>query len=313
MKKMNKILAFLICNLYIMSNAWAVKIGIILPVSHPALEEIVKGFKEKIVGQITSQDQVIVKNAQGDLNLQYQIIQQLQQENVDYFLPISTGTALMTLSLVKNKPVIAIAAEISPTSLRPDQPVGIVCDEINPEILLQFIRKGLPEVKKIGVMYANSERNEKPIKTIKDFCDRQELTLQLRKIDAFSELIPAAQSVIPEVDAIIILKDNLIVSGLSVLINTAKKHKKLLIAMDDASVKQGAHMALAVPEQIIGNTAAQHLAAAFQENLKEAYGATTLVPKDIFLNKQALADFEPTAIEQLNQAATDLNLMLRWI
>src|SRR5260221_914907 len=133
----------------------AVKIGVIVPMQHTAMEEIVKGLKETLEPHLSKGDEIIVKNANGDQTLQHQIIKQMLNSGVDYFLPIGTSTSLMTLSIVKSKPVICIAAMINPETFKKVSMgrVGVISDEIEVTHLLTFLKKHMPEVGNVGLIY----------------------------------------------------------------------------------------------------------------------------------------------------------------
>jgi putative ABC transport system substrate-binding protein len=317
-------LKFFLLNLALLpSPGIAVKIGIILPIQHTALEEIIEGFKEEITPHLSPEDEIIIKNAQGDPTLQYQIIQQMKKSQLDYFLPVSTSTALMTLSVIKKIPIIAVAAKIDFEMLkkegslqnkgivRGDQSIGVINDEIEIRQLFQFIKTVLPSIKTVGVIYGNSEKNFSQIQLLQDFCQKNGIDLHLRKIEALPEMLQAAQSVFPQVEAVVIMKDNIVVNGIGVLVKIAKKDKKLLIAMDDASVKKGAHFALGVPEKEIGKAAALQLIEALKGNSEKAYRLNNLSQLCVFYNKVALEEASLLSAEHLKQAASALNFSIQ--
>src|SRR5689334_1669417 len=76
-------------------------VGVIVPMEHQALNDIVSGLREGLKSDkpITLR----VMNAQGDPNIQRSIIQQLVQDDCDVLVPIGTGASQMTLALAKNK------------------------------------------------------------------------------------------------------------------------------------------------------------------------------------------------------------------
>ena len=64
------------------------KIGIILPLENKSLDEIVAGFTETVRHESPIPVKFKVANAQGDLNIQRAIIQQMKTENYDVIVPI---------------------------------------------------------------------------------------------------------------------------------------------------------------------------------------------------------------------------------
>src|SRR5262249_8491082 len=160
------------------------------------------------------------------------------KSGVDYFLPIGTSTSLMTLSIVGFKPVICIAAMIDSGTFHKISKgrVGVINDEIEVSQLLRFVKNHMNKIKRLGLIYSNSEKIFPEIKQAQDFCQKNGLSLILRKVDSIAEVYQFAQPLFPEVDAVVALKDHTVVSAIAGLASLAKKHKKLIISMDDGSV-----------------------------------------------------------------------------
>jgi putative ABC transport system substrate-binding protein len=301
MLKFKQLFFYFILSIFISTPVRAVKIGVIVPMQHAAMEEIVAGLQETLKPYLSESDEIIVKNANGDQTLQHQIIKQMLNSGVDYFLPIGTSTSLMTLSIVKSKPVICIAAVIDPATFQKIslERVGVINDEIEVSHILQFIKNYMPEIKNLGLIYSNSEKIFPEIKQAQDFCQKNGLSLVLRKVDSIAEVYQFSQSLLPQVDAVLILKDHTVVSAVSGLVSLAKKHKKLVIAMDDGSVKNGAHFGLGVREREIGIVAAQSLIEALQGNKNKAFKITTLDNFSIFYNQNSMLEQTLFSLDQL--------------
>ncbi|WP_353281698.1 ABC transporter substrate binding protein [Wolbachia endosymbiont (group A) of Aleiodes leptofemur] len=69
-------------------------IGIIVPLEHEAMTQIVNGIKESLQDQSVK---ITVKNAHGDPNALLTIIKQMQHQ--DILMPIGSSTSLMTISV----------------------------------------------------------------------------------------------------------------------------------------------------------------------------------------------------------------------
>lgn len=305
MFKFKQLFTYFILSIFTVAPARAIKIGVIVPMQHAAMEEIVTGLKETLKPHLSEGDEIIVKNANGDQTLQHQIIKQMLNSNVDYFLPIGTSTSLMTLSVIKSKPVICIAAVINPETFKKISRgrVGVINDEIEVTHLLGFIKKHAPEIKNLGLIYSNSEKIFPEIKQAQDFCQKNDLSLVLRKVDSIAEVHHFAQPLMPQVDAVVVLKDHTVVSAISGLASLAKKHKKLVITMDDGSVKNGAHFGLGVREKDIGVAAAKTLIKALKGNKGEAFKVTNLSNLSVFFNKTAMLEQTKFSLDRLKDAA----------
>src|SRR5688572_14746739 len=77
-----------------------IKVGIILPIEHKALREIVSGFTDKLHEIYPYPIQIKILNDQGDINLQKAIIQQMYDQQYTLLVPVATGPTQMTAAMV---------------------------------------------------------------------------------------------------------------------------------------------------------------------------------------------------------------------
>ncbi|MCP3659731.1 MAG: hypothetical protein GY830_05180 [Bacteroidetes bacterium] len=297
--------------------AQAVNVGIIIPIHHQALEDIKMGITEQIEEYnsiiINQKDKINIffGNAQGDQTLMRQIIIQMRNKGVDYFMPIGTLTTEMTISIVKNKTIIGVAAEIDINKLKKkNKNVSVVSDKISPKSILSLIKKYIKKIKKIGLIYSNSEKIFPEIEEAKKFCEKNNLELSLKKINTISEIYQFGESLIKNNDALLILKDNLVVSGITGLVKIAKKNKKLLITEDDGSVKKGASFALGVVEKSIGIKAGETLIKIIKNGLKEEYRSTCINELSIFYNPKTFNNQNFLTEKELIKIAKNLSIKI---
>ncbi|NRB11361.1 MAG: hypothetical protein HRU35_07120 [Rickettsiaceae bacterium] len=312
MSRFKLLIIYITLLFFIPTTTHAKTIGVIVPLQHNAMNEIVAGIHEILDPILSSEDKIIVKNANGDPNLQRQIIQQMLDNGVDYFMPISTSTALMTISIVKTKPIIAVAAEFDHASLKKSNQnrISIINDHVQVNNLLQIIKNYTPEIKKVGFIYSNSEKTFPEIESAKEFCKKNNLEIALRKVDNIAEIYQSSQSIISEVDAVILLKDSMVVSGITGIAKLAKKYRKPLITMDNGSVMGGAHFAVGVPEEYIGIISAKALIAAINGNNKEAFRVITMEDFSIFYNTSSIKDQDVVSVQDLQKIADELSYTL---
>ena len=236
-------------------TARPVTIGIVLPLDHVALREIVKSFEETISGDYPGKVRFEVENAQHDLNIQRAIIQKFINQKVDLIVPVATSTTQMAISMVKNQPILGLAAMI-PDSDRDknglaDRLTGIR-DEIDSAAQVAFIHAILPNLKKMTLIYSADDKVIPEAKTTIDAAKQQGITVQPLMIQNLSDLYATSQRIDKDSQAIFILKDNLVVSGINTLVYNANKRHLPLITSDEGSVAGGAAAALGVREKQIG-------------------------------------------------------------
>lgn len=236
------------------SNEKAPTFGILIPLEHTSLTEIVTGFTNVVKKNYPSAV-FNIQNAQGDIKLQRAIIEQFVGQKVDIIVPIGTTSTQMTLAYVKTIPIVSLAADVSEEErqkLNPRNMTGVL-DEIGGEKKLNFIRQVYPNIKKISIIaHSGNEKNFDEISEIESYAKKLNIAIQTLTIHTLPELETVIQSIDKDSEAILVLKDHLIVSGIRLLIPTAIERDIPLITSDEGSVQDGASFALGIQERTIG-------------------------------------------------------------
>lgn len=282
----------------------ALKIGVIVPLQHKAMDSIVEGLRESVQKQLGDGVEIIVKNANGDAVLQKQIIQQLVHEGVEYLLPIGTTTSQMTVATAKSVPVICIAAMMSEADRikAGENRVVVIQDEIEATHLLEFIRSHFPNLKRIGLIYGNSEKIFPEIEQAKNYCTKHNMQLNLQKVDTTSEVYQYSQMLSKESDCVVVLKDHMVVSGITGLVKNASKTGALVISMDDGSVQAGAHFGLGVGEKDIGVATGEVLSRIVKGEAMKEIGSVKLTNLSVFYNTDTFSKQQHVSADKLKQA-----------
>jgi putative ABC transport system substrate-binding protein len=235
------------------------KIGIVVPMQHQAMTEIVNGFENTLKKQYDQPISFKVANAQNDQNLQHAIIQQMRDANFDLIVTIATHTGEMAASIIKNKPIICLAADISDQQRQKLSPcnVAIVDDEIATQRIIEFIHQTYPALKNMVLIHSNSEKIlpevAEAIRASKQF----NMKTTPISIQNLMDLQNVARNLPKETQAIFILKDSLVVNGIAQLANIARSKQIPLITSDEGSITKGAHFAVGVRESQIGINGAE--------------------------------------------------------
>lgn len=215
-------------------------IGIIVPLEHEAMTQIVNGIKESLQDQNVK---ITVKNAYGDPNILLTIIKQMQQQ--DILMPIGSSTSLMTISHIKNKPIVCVAAAIN----NKNHPlVTGVNDEIS---IIKLVDK-LPSLYDITLLYSSSEKVAPAVKELKLYAEKNNIVLHKMMINNLTDLPLAVKNSPKNTQAFLILKDHLLASGINILKQEADNRSIPIIASDEGSVIDGATIAIGVQEKEIG-------------------------------------------------------------
>lgn len=240
-------LALAACN---SSNNSGSKIGIIVPLEHRAMDEIITGLTDTLPGTVD----IKVKNAQNDPNLQRSIIQQMQNQKYAVIVPIGTSTSQMAISMIHDKPIVSLASELTEQDRKKLSPcnVAIVHDQLAPEQIVAFIHTIYPALTQLTLIHSSSDKIFPEVKEFILIAKNFGITVIPKMVTTLPELDATAQSLPNTTQGIMILKDHLIVSGITTLTKVAVARKIPLITSDQGSVQDGGGFALTFPEKDIG-------------------------------------------------------------
>ena len=279
---MLKLISIILCLLAVNSYASVEKIGVIVPLEHAAMDEIVLGIREALADKDV---EIIVKNAQGDSNIQLSIINQMR--DYDILMPIGTATSQMTIAQVKNKPIICVAAKINVGGNK-------FITGVNDEVLGTLAISKLPHIDNISLIYSSSEKVASEVEAFKKYAKENNINLYVAMIQTLADLPPAVKNSPRTTKAFLIFKDHLIVSGLNPIINEAKKRFIPVIASDEGSVRSGATLAIGIKEKDNGIEAGL-LAKKILEGTKPVdlpYKIISAESMILFINEKALSSQE---------------------
>lgn len=283
-------------------------VGVVLPMEHAALQEIVKGFSEKLRDTYHKPLNIKVSNAQGDANLQRAILQQMRDADYDLIVPVATSTTQMAVSMVPKQPLIGLAADFPDSDRHRNRScnVAIVHDEIPPQKLISFIHDVYPNLKQLTLIHSTADKIFPDVKA--SIAEGKKLGITVHPIMAATlpDLYSAAQALPADSQGIFILKDNMIASGISTLTKLAASRHIPLITSDQGSVQSGAAFALGVHEREIGIEGAKLALAILAGKNPCSLPMVEMTHLTVFVNQQALKNEKQTA-EPIVAAAKNLN------
>lgn len=234
------------------------KIGIIVPLQNQSLDEIVKGFTSTLK-ESNPQVEFKIANAQGDLNLQRAIISQMNSDRYRMVVPIGTVATQMAVAALPKKNIVSLAANFSEADIksRPNCHIAVVHDEIPVQKIVQFIHQAQPELKHIALIHSASDKIFSDVKTA--VTAGSEVGIEIKPIMAptLNDLYSVANAIPANTQAVLILKDIMIASGIQTILLTTNKRNIPLIASDQGSVERGASYAIGVRERMIGEEGAK--------------------------------------------------------
>lgn len=243
----------------------SVSIGITQIVSHPALDACVTGFKAGMAERGYTEGANVtydVQNAQGDMATASSIAQKFAGDNLDLILGIATPTTQAVVKADKTTPIVftavtdPVGSGLVKNAEAPEANVTGVSDMLPVEPHLALIKRVVPDVKRVGVLYNAGETNSVfLVEAEKKAAQAMGIEIVEATASNSSEVQAAARSLAGKVDAISVLTDNTVVSALETVIKVCQENKVPLICGDTDSVKRGAVAAFAFDYEDLGKQA----------------------------------------------------------
>ncbi len=234
-------------------------IGIIIPITHPAIDKIVAGFCSELTGLLDGKCSYVIRDAQGDQNAQQPaIIDEMKRKNVDIIVPIGTLCTQMTIQMAPSTPVVALAAAPASISAAHNFATGIH-DEIDAKASVELIQHLIPSIEKVALIATQNEKTIPEVQTFRSEAMNRGIAVQVIYVQNQSDMYLATHSIDDDVQAIHIFKDNMVASCIATINQVAQERQIPVVTSDEGSVEAGAACALGVEETTIG-TAGAHLA-----------------------------------------------------
>lgn len=229
-----------------------VKVGIIQLVEHPSLDAAREGFVAalKDAGYEEGKNlKLDYQNAQGDMNNNMSIAQNLVADQNDVILAIATASAQAVVQSTKEIPILftaitdPVGAKLVESFEKPGGNVSGTSDT-HPDAIkntINAIKKFIPDAKKVGIIYNSGEPNSVVnVENAKKVIAEIGLEAVETSVSTSSEVKQAAESLVGRADVFYIPKDNTVVSALESVITVANEKKIPMFVGEGDSVKRGA-------------------------------------------------------------------------
>ena len=233
-----------------------VKIVVSQFVAHPSLNAVLWGFKDYL-----KESGVVVVYKEYDAHGKDVIAQenaaQIAADKPALILAIGTPSAQACAKIYDTAPKLAhtpmlfsavtdpLAAGLVTDYMHPGPNITGVSDMMSMEKHLEMIRRFLPKLKKLGVIYNAGEINSvSSVQRLKEAAAKQDITVVDAKVARSTEVSRAAQSLVGKVDAVYVPTDNTVVSAIEAVVKICEQNRLPLFSADIDSVKRGAIAAM---------------------------------------------------------------------
>lgn len=239
-----------------------IKIGVLQLLSHPALDAIYKGFEDELNKEgykVEENIKIDLQNAQGDQSNLATMSKKLFSENNDIFVGITTPAALSLSNEIKDKPIIMggitypVEAGLIKNEQLPGTNITGVSDRTPIKNQLEVMKKIIPNLKKVGVLYTASEDNSiKQAKEAEEYAKELGLEMKLSTIANTNDIQQVTESLTNDIQAIFIPIDNTLASAMDTVIKVTDKKKIPVFPSADTMVEAGGVLGIAVDQYNIG-------------------------------------------------------------
>ena len=207
------------------SGEQKLRIGIIQPAEHAALDSAREGFVDALAdhGYVDGETiEIDYQNAQGDSSALLTISQRFVGDDCDLVLAIGTGAAQSIASQTSEIPVLitAVTDPVDAGLVQSNEAPGTNVtgtNDMNPiREQMELIREFLPDVQTVGLLYTSSEDNS--------VLQIQEVKVVLEEMNV-GYVQQAVQSILGKCDALYIPTDNTLAASAALVGSAAQTAK----------------------------------------------------------------------------------------
>lgn len=226
-------------------------------VAHPALDTLRTSLKEGLEKQGYVEGKNLkwtYENAQGNPTTAIQIAHKLVSIEPTVIVTLSTPMTQAVASSTKKIPIV-FGAVTDPTAAKLTEHKNVtgLTDFVPPAQQLELLTTIVPHVKSIGVIFNSGEANsQKQVQEIKSVAEKQGFKIVEATVSKSSDVAAAANTLVGQVQAILLPTDNTVISALESIVKVGIQHKIPVFGSDVDIVRRGAVAAYGVDWHVSG-------------------------------------------------------------
>ena len=177
-----------------------------------------------------------------------------------------------------------------------------VASELAPEAQLTWFKYFFPEIKKIGVIY--SKNNQKLIREVTNSADELSIQIIAEKIASQGQLAAKAKDLLPNVDALWLISDPLVLASTDnakLLFESAAKQNTPVFSYNSFFVDMGAALSISADLPTTGRQAALIVRGLIKHTAKQGKSVQFPAGSNISLNMKKVRTYKM----MLNESALD--------
>lgn len=285
------------------SGSDSYRIGINQLVQHPALDSATEGFKaafEDAGVDVEFEEQ----NANGEQGTALTIAQQFASDDLDLALAVATPAAQAMAQNLTNIPLLFTAvtdpveAELVDSMDAPGANVTGTSDAAPIEQQLELLKELVPDAETVGIVYASGEVNSQvQVDQAREAAGPLDLEIETQTVTTVNEIQQAVEA-LGDVDAIYVPTDNMVVSGISSLVQVAESKQIPVIAAEEGTVEGGAVATLGIDYTELGRQTGEMALRILQEDADPATMAVETATKLTYVVNEAAAERQGVTIPE---------------
>lgn len=237
-------------------------VGLLQLMNQPALAQIQKGVIAglKDEGYVKGKTvKIDYQNAQGNQSNLKSMSEKFENENADLMIGITTPSSLALADVTKKMPIVLGAvtdpkgAGLVKNEDHPEANITGVSDQAPLKEQLGLIRKLMPKLKTLGIIYTSSDNSAvAQYKLFTKLCRQENVKYKVYSISNSNDLNQVSQTMLQNVDAVYVPTDNTIAGAMQTLVKNANNANVPIFPAVDTMVKQGGVATYSVNQYKLG-------------------------------------------------------------
>ncbi|WP_016834745.1 ABC transporter substrate-binding protein [Herbaspirillum lusitanum] len=283
-------------------------------VEHPALDAVRDGVKDELKDEGFEAGKNLkweYQSAQGNTGTAAQIARKFVGDKPDAIVAIATPSAQALVSATKTIPVVysGVTDPVAAQLVKDWKPSGTnvtgVSDLLELEKQVDLIKRVVPSVKRVGMVYNPGEANSAVVvKAMKELLGKSGITLVEAAAPRTVDVGSAAKSLIGKIDLMYTTTDNVVVSTFESLAKVCNDARIPLLASDTGSVKRGAVAALGVNFYDLGRQTGKIVARILKGEKPGDIPSSTSKNLELYINTSAAQKQGVTLSPEFLKSAT---------
>jgi putative ABC transport system substrate-binding protein len=251
----------LLCMLLLLTSCGGdsgkIPIAIVSPVVHPSIRQIENGVRDSLD---PGKYEVVIYNAQGSQSLLRSEIEEIHRKGYALVVAIGKSPSHMAAEVFAKKgnatPIVFTAVH-GPDGLGGRHVTGIE-EVMHLEEEMAAFFKELPTLSHLLLIYnpeLSGAKEEK--KKLQEILEREKIRLSAVEVFHTNEIKAKVSPALEDVDAVLVFRDNTVVSGLDVLVKLCSEREIPILTSETDSPDRGAALGFGPKERDFGVEAAK--------------------------------------------------------